>query len=141
MKWSIVLSNKKEQMNLFRDVPSKIRYLTELPDCGVCKKKEAKYHAPTKFGIWADICESCSKENTDNTFNLGYKLIKYIPNQTGGPLLDAIEVGNISVVVVGLDPRRVACPICKTERQIDLYFIGAYICKSCLARVRVTKLF
>jgi len=141
MIWSMVHSNKEEQINLFRDAPRKIRYLTELPDCGVCKKQKAKYHAPTKFGIWADMCQVCSESNTDNKFSLGFKLIQHTPSQTGGPLLDAIEIGDISIVAVGLDPRQVACPLCKTERKVDLNFTGAFICKSCIARVRVTKLF
>ena len=131
----------KEQIDLFKNAPSKIRYLTELPDCGVCKKEKAFYHAPTKFNIWADMCDSCSKSNTDNKFSLGYKLIKHVPSKSGGPLLDAIEVCNISVVAVGLEPRRIACPLCKTERKVALDFTGAIICRSCLARVRITKLF
>lgn len=128
----------KKQLNLFREAPTKIRYVKELPDCGICKKTKADFHAPTKFSIWADFCKGCASTNTDYRFNLGVKLALQV--KFGGPLLDIIEVNDISMVVTGIKPRVIACEVCKTKREVKEDFSGAIICRGCLSRLRVNKL-
>jgi hypothetical protein len=138
MKWSTVPSSEEEQLKLFREFPLKLKYLEKVPNCGVCKKNAAKYHAPTKFGIWADICDGCAEANTDSRFSLGYKILKYLGTEK--MVLEAVEMTDISVVVV-LGERQVACPLCRTEREVSKDSTETFICASCQARVKVGKLF
>ena len=138
---SSTVPSSKDQIPLFREAPTKIRYLKELPECGVCRKEKSAFHAPTKFGIWADMCNVCSETNTDVRFKLGFKLVQHTPTKKGGPLLQATDMVDITLVAAGVKPRIVVCEVCNTKREVKAEFSEVIICRSCCSRLKVDKLF
>ena len=130
----------RDQMRLFKDAPIKIRYLKELPICGVCRKNKADYHGPTKSNIWANICKVCAESNTDGRFSMGYKLVKHVSNVTGGKPFNVKEVTDVMLVATGIKPRVVECEVCTARKEVESGFEGIIVCHGCRSRLQVGKL-
>lgn len=108
-----------------------------LPDCGSegCQK-EAAYYAPTKYGLWACMCEKCSHVLRDYRFKTGYQLMKAAQR-----IFDVKEITPIELVAMGKTPRVVACELCRTQFEVGEYFEDEVTCKGCTVRLKVNKIY
>ncbi len=125
-------------MELFGHPKGK-REVETLPLCGsIGCQESAKYYAPSKHGIWVNMCEKCSRELSTGQFHTGFELIETI---TPNIIFDGIELVPVAVIAMHGRDRLVKCGVCSTKHKVDEHFSGVIECRGCTIYVRVMKLY
>lgn len=106
-----------------------------MPACDLCGHADGIYDAPTLFGSWANMCETCYKKQPQS--QIGSKRALKVKKN--------IEAHN--TVVQGIlisDPEEaqydsvadIQCPMCNCIRSLEPDAEGTYICEDCGATVK-----
>lgn len=125
-------------MDLF-GYPKRKREVESLPLCGsVDCQESAKYYAPSKHGIWVNMCEKCSRVLATGQFHTGYELVETIPPNI---IFDGVEMVPVAVIAMQGKDRIVKCGVCSARQKVDEHFSGVIECIGCTIYVRVMKLY